>query len=276
MTTANPSLIHCDPRVMDGVTVFVDSRLPVATLLACVNAGTPWERIVASWPWLTLAHLDAAREWAATGVIGASGHVPKASVSQAHHAPRRPSERPRVLYLGISGVLHPSASLYELVYGRSPWDDGHCQYEAVDRLSTALNSWSDVRIVLTSTQPWKHGLPAVLKHLGTLAERVLGFTFEDLTTKVVRHLRTRSGTTRQLTYSSEDYWRLNKADIVKAHVEWLKPDAWVVVDDEDILWPKLWADHVCIVDGLEGLKNPAEEGRLLTYLALNFGQGDQR
>lgn len=102
------------------------------------------------------------------------------------------------------------------------------------------------------------------------------YTFEDLTTKVLRQVRTRSGTTRQLTYSSEDYWRLNKADIVTAHVEWLKPDAWVAVDDEDFLWPKLWADHVCLVDGLEGLKNPAEKDRLLTYLALNFGQGDQR
>jgi hypothetical protein len=182
----------------------------------------------------------------------------------------------RVVLLGISGVLHPSASLYELVHRRSPWDDGHRQYEAVPWLAQTLERWPDVQIVLTSTQPWKHGLPAVLEHLGRLAGRVIGFTYEDLTTKVVRQVRTRGGTTRSVGYSSEDYWRMNKADIVAAHVEWLQPQAWVAVDDEDILWPKSVADHVCIIDGLTGLKNPAEQDRLLTYFRANFGAVGQR
>ena len=141
----------------------------------------------------------------------------------------------KVVYLGVSGVLHPSASTYELVHGRSPWDDGHRKYEAVPWLSSALTHWPEVQIVLTSTQPWKHGLPAVLEHLGTLAERVLGFTYHDLTTNVVRQVRTRSGTTRSLGYSNEDYWRMHKSHVVTAHVKWLKPQAWVAVDDEDIL-----------------------------------------
>jgi hypothetical protein len=181
-----------------------------------------------------------------------------------------------VLYLGISGVLHPSASLYELVYGRSPWDDGHRKYEAAPWLSRVLAGWPDVGIVLSSTQPWKHGLPRVLEHLGMAAERVIGFTFEDLTTRALREVRTRSGTTRLVGYSSEDYWRMNKADIVAAHVDWLQPQAWVAVDDEDILWPRRLADHVCIVDGCKGLKDPAEQDRLLTYLEMNFGPGVQR
>jgi len=66
MTTPDSTLIHCDSRIMGGVAVFVGSRLPVATLLACVDAGNSWARIVASWPWLTPDHLDAARDWAAT------------------------------------------------------------------------------------------------------------------------------------------------------------------------------------------------------------------
>ncbi len=181
----------------------------------------------------------------------------------------------RALLLGISGVLHPSASLYELVHGRSPWDDGHCKYEAVPWLSSALTPWPDVRIVLTSTQPRTYGLPAVLEHMGTLAERVIGFTYEDLTTRVTRQVRTRSGTTRSVGYSNEDYWRMNKADIVKTYVEWLQPRAWVAVDDEDILWPRKFADQVCIVDGCEGLKHPAEQDRLLTYLAASFGPGGE-
>ncbi|HSI49171.1 MAG TPA: HAD domain-containing protein [Ideonella sp.] len=181
-----------------------------------------------------------------------------------------------MLYLGISGTLHPSESTYELVLHRSPWRNGHRRYEAVPWLSNALARWPDVQIVLTSTQVWKHGLPAVLEHLGALTERVVGFTYEDLTTRVVRQVRTRSGTTRSVRYSDEDYWRMNKGDIVAAHVEWLRPDAWVAVDDEDILWPRGSADHVCIVDGCKGLNDPAEQDRLLTYLTANFGPGSEQ
>lgn len=54
----------------------------------------------------------------------------------------------RVALLGISGVLHPGASLYELVYRRSLWDAGHRKYEAVPWLSSALAHWLDVRMVL--------------------------------------------------------------------------------------------------------------------------------
>lgn len=270
MTTTDSSLIHCDLGVMGGVAVFVGARLPVTTLLACIDAGNSWERIVASWPWLTSAHLVAARTWAATPISGADGAAPTEHDDQAHAAPRRRSDRLRVLYLGISGVLHPSASLYELVYGRSPWDDGHRKYEVVPWLSSELARWPDVRIVVTSTQPWKHGLPAVLEHLGTLAERVIGFTHEDLTTRAIRQVRTRSGTTRHIAYSDADYWRMNKADIVATHVEWLQPQAWVAVDDEDILWPRRLADHVCIVDGCRGLLHPTEQDNLVTSLEMNF------
>lgn len=106
-----------------------------------------------------------------------------------------------------------------------------------------------------------------------LAERVIGFTFEDLTTKALREVRTRSGITRWVGYSNEDYWRMNKANIVAAHVEWQQPQAWVAVDDEDILWPRSLAEHVCIVDGCKGLGDPLEQERLLTCLRVNFGPG---
>ena len=69
---------------------------------------------------------------------------------------------------------------------------------------------------------------------------------------------------------------MNKSNIVTAHVEWMRPEAWVAADDEDILWPQSVVDHVCIVDGLTGLKNAAEQDRLLTYLQMNFGPGGQR
>lgn len=61
-------LIHCDPDILGGTAVFVGSRLPVKNLLAALDAGNSWERIVASWPWLTAAHVEAARRWAADNV----------------------------------------------------------------------------------------------------------------------------------------------------------------------------------------------------------------
>lgn len=179
----------------------------------------------------------------------------------------------RVLYLGLSGVTHPSATTYHLVRGADPWSNGHTEYEAGPWLAHALEPWPDVRIVLTSTQPWKHGLLAVLERMPMLAEKVIGFTFADLTTQPVRSVRTRAGASRRRSFSSEDYWRMNKSDIVGAHVGWLKPDAWVAVDDDDILWRQELASHVCIVDGCEGLMHPAEQDRLLTCLQLNFGPG---
>jgi len=112
--------------------------------------------------------------------------------------------------------------------------------------------------------------------LGMLAERVIGFTYQDLTTKPVRLVRMGSGASRWSSFSKDDYWRMNKSHIVLAHVDWLKPQAWIAVDDESILWPRSLANHVCIVDGCKGLADPAEQDRLLTYLQMNFGPGGQR
>jgi hypothetical protein len=178
----------------------------------------------------------------------------------------------QVIYLGISGVLHPSQTTYELVHRRSPWDDGHVLYEGVTLLDAALQRWPSARIVLTSTLPWAHGLHPVLERLGPLAARVDGFSYEDLTRRVERTVKTRSGTSRTLTYSNEDYWRMNKSDIVAAHVAWLRPQAWVAIDDEDILWPPAVArDHLVATDGCVGLQDGGAWDRLLTVLEGNFG-----
>jgi uncharacterized protein (DUF433 family) len=65
VTAPEEPRIHQDPDVLGGIAVFAGSRLPVTTLLACVDAGDSWERIVASWPWVTAEHVEAARRWAA-------------------------------------------------------------------------------------------------------------------------------------------------------------------------------------------------------------------
>lgn len=66
-------------------------------------------------------------------------------------------------------MLHPSATTYELLHGRSPWDDEHKPFEGVLTLVRALVGWPKVRIVLTTTLPWSRGLPKVLHLMGPLA-----------------------------------------------------------------------------------------------------------
>jgi hypothetical protein len=178
------------------------------------------------------------------------------------------------VYLGASGTLHPSESTYQLVRGRSPWADGHSKYEGAPILEAALASWPDVRLVLTSPLPVEGGLDDVLRSLGaSLAARVAGHTFEDVTKKVKREVGTRSGTTRTVGYSSEDYWRMNKSEIVATHVAWSRPKRWIVIDDEDILWPQeVRRDRLVLTDGCVGLRSSQAQDRLLTVMLMNFGR----
>lgn len=186
--------------------------------------------------------------------------------------PRENDTAPTV-YLGISGVLHPSESLYRLVHGRSPWVEGHSKYERAAVLERILTGWPDVKLVLTSTQPWAQGLTSVLLHLGpSLASRVVGHAYADLTAKVLREVTTRNGTTRTLQFSSEDYWRMSKAEIVAAHVEWSHPEHWIAIDDEGMLWPSdVRGDRLVLTDGCVGLASTETQDRLLTLLVGNFG-----
>lgn len=180
----------------------------------------------------------------------------------------------RTVYLGISGVLHPSESFYAFMYGRSPWADGHSRYENVPALLQALENWPDVEIILTSTQPWAHGLESVLEQLGTsLSARVVGYTYDDLTTKVKREVTTLSGIVRTIGLSNEDYWRMNKAHIVATHVAWRRPGNWIAIDDEDILWPHdVRRDRLVLTDGCVGLQSAEALDRLRAVMLTNFGR----
>lgn len=174
------------------------------------------------------------------------------------------------IYLGISGVLHPSETAYKLACRRSPWSDGHVPYEGVSVLVDALQDWPDVRLVLTSTQPRSRGIAAVLQCLGaSLASRVVGVSYDDITTKVER---LRGAARSAVGYSSDDYWRMNKADIVRVHSEWRRPESWIAIDDEDILWsPLVRRDRLVLTDACEGLAGEATKARLRAVMQANFG-----
>lgn len=60
---SHPPLVLVDPDIMWGMPCLAGSRLPARTLLDMVSRGDPWDVIVAGWPWLTPAHVEAARRW---------------------------------------------------------------------------------------------------------------------------------------------------------------------------------------------------------------------
>lgn len=172
-----------------------------------------------------------------------------------------------VLYLGIGGVLQPSVSTYTWVHGRDPFDDGYSPYECAPLLERLLSGWPDVRIVLTSTRPWAHGLDEVLGALGPeLASRIVGYTFQDLTE------RAKVGERFPRCLSEMEYWRLSKSQVVEKHVRWLQPSRWVAVDDEAYGW----SDHelacnVVVTPPVEGLANEEARTKLHGLLVHQFG-----
>jgi HAD domain in Swiss Army Knife RNA repair proteins len=172
----------------------------------------------------------------------------------------------KVVYIGISGVLHPSALLYKFIDGCSPWKDGRCEYESAPVLETALLGWPEAKLVLTSMQPWSEGVEPVLARLGSgLASRVLGVTFEDLAEDV------RFADQHPAVGSAGRRWLMN-SEIVRLHRQWLRPAAWLVLDDETACWTvEEHREHIVLTDACEGLREPRAQDRLMTLLVCNFG-----
>jgi uncharacterized protein (DUF433 family) len=55
------ALITTDPEIMGGVPVFAGTRVPVSVVLGSVAAGVSLDRLQASYPFLTEAHIQAAK-----------------------------------------------------------------------------------------------------------------------------------------------------------------------------------------------------------------------
>lgn len=59
------TLVTTDPQVMSGVPVFAGTRVPVDIVLSSVAAGVHLDRLKASYPFLTEAHIQSARVYEA-------------------------------------------------------------------------------------------------------------------------------------------------------------------------------------------------------------------
>jgi uncharacterized protein (DUF433 family) len=54
-------LVAEDPDILGGIRCFAGTRAPIAHVLASLDKGVSLERLQASWPFLTQAHVDASR-----------------------------------------------------------------------------------------------------------------------------------------------------------------------------------------------------------------------
>ena len=64
--SAKPSVIHCDPEILDGVPVFVGTRVPVQNLIDYLEAGDTVDDFLDAFPSVSreqvIAALEIARE----------------------------------------------------------------------------------------------------------------------------------------------------------------------------------------------------------------------
>ena len=89
-------LVTSEPEVMGGAPCFAGTRVPVASVLASLEEGDSMERLQASYPFLTEAHLDAGRVYLL--------------VHPRRGRPRRIEERNPSLKPRVSKVVKPARS----------------------------------------------------------------------------------------------------------------------------------------------------------------------
>jgi uncharacterized protein (DUF433 family) len=58
-------VIVTDSEILKGTPVFAGSRVPIEMVLASVDKGISMDRIVAAYPFITEAHIAAARKYTA-------------------------------------------------------------------------------------------------------------------------------------------------------------------------------------------------------------------
>lgn len=62
---ATPPVVVADPEIMGGWACFVGTRVPASMVIGMVDSGAPWSQLVADYPFLTEAHVVAARAYLA-------------------------------------------------------------------------------------------------------------------------------------------------------------------------------------------------------------------
>jgi uncharacterized protein (DUF433 family) len=59
----NSAKVEIDPEILGGCAVFVNTRVPIDGVLASIDRGIDGQRLQRAYPFLTPAHIEAARAW---------------------------------------------------------------------------------------------------------------------------------------------------------------------------------------------------------------------
>ena len=86
-------LVTANPKVMGGMAVFAGSRVPIEIVLSSLEAGVDLEELKLSYPFLTPAHIEAARayeqEHPNVGTRTSSSRAPSAWKAKSRRVTRR-------------------------------------------------------------------------------------------------------------------------------------------------------------------------------------------
>lgn len=155
MATTPTGLVVIDPEIVGGIPVFAGSRLPIDVVLASLDGGIDMSRIRDSWPFLTNAHVAAARAYDAAH----PGRHRPLSIAEAHPdwkvIERRVVRQPRTDQPLFFSDLTPEvvARIVEESIGPAADEEkttlsGWCMFEArlahtPDVLSRHLAGWAE-------------------------------------------------------------------------------------------------------------------------------------
>lgn len=172
-----------------------------------------------------------------------------------HVAAYLPFMHNELLYLDFDGVLHPSDVLRhretrELYLPPELVAQGHRLFEHAELLTTLLEPYADVRIVLSTSWAYALGFDTALSYLPTpLAGRVIGTTWETPMTPHQLVVRGRQ---------------------VLADVERRSPTAWLAIDDNAENWPGAHLSSLIRTHTKLGISEPAVLTALTSALARTF------
>jgi uncharacterized protein (DUF433 family) len=72
-TMPGMDFVKTDPEIMGGLPCFSGTRVPIENVLGSLDEGVSWERVLASYPFLSEAHVEAARAYVQTHPLPVRG-----------------------------------------------------------------------------------------------------------------------------------------------------------------------------------------------------------
>ena len=155
-----------------------------------------------------------------------------------------------LLYLDFDGVLHPSDVYWHPRRGvyLHPGVQGHALFENVPLLLEALEPFSRVKVVLSTSWVPARGYAKTVKRLpSALRDRIIGATFH-------------SG------YMLHETWRaIARGYQVLGDVGRRRPKRWVALDDDFEDWPAEHADKLVKTHDRLGLRRPGAVEELVRH-----------